>query len=381
MAPIMKKAPKKHGVKKVKRTKAYARFSQVERALAFKWLGQGKTPGDIADLLDRDKGTISRQLAKPKTTVPRLGRKKVVTEAHYQRLQKALEALIVKAKAEKEVTLAMVKTRARITFSDPVCREAFQAHGVHFFKLREKPILTEGDIKARAAFAVDWAHKSKEGWNKTPQGIIDGKHFPMYMDAKGRSYNAKRGVRGAYRTAEKAVDPNCVKPKATIKYPTKSCCVTAGVIKGKIRLWHYTDGKWNAKAASCMYTKHLAPALKKAYPFKQKFIVLEDNDPAGYKSKSGLAAKKLVGIATMDLPKRSPDLNVLDYSLWHEINVRMRTQESKFRPAFKETPDAFKRRLRKTALSLPKSLVSRAVGDMKRRLQLIKKAKGGLINE
>ena len=83
----------------------------------------------------------------------------------------------------------------------------------------------------------------------------------------------------------------------------------------------------------------------------------------------------------MDLPRRSPDLNVLDYCLWHEINVRMRAQETTLRPAFKETPDAFKKRLRKTALSLPKSLVTRAVGDMKRRLQLIKKAKGGLINE
>ena len=77
MAPIMKKAPKKHGVKKVKRTKAYARFSQVKRALAFKWLGQGKTPGDIADLLDRDKGTISRQLAKPKTTGPGLAARRL----------------------------------------------------------------------------------------------------------------------------------------------------------------------------------------------------------------------------------------------------------------------------------------------------------------
>lgn len=381
MAPGMKKLPMKNGVKKVKGTKAFARFSQVERALAFKWLKEGKVPSDIADLLGRDKGTISRQLAKPKSTVPRLGRKKVVTEAHYERLQKALDALIAQAKAQKEVTLAMVKTRARITFSDPVCRAAFQAHGVHFFKLREKPILTEGDIKDRAAFAVEWGHKSKEGWNKTPQGIIDGKHFPMYMDAKGRSHNAMRGVRGAYRTAEKAVDSNFVKPKRTIKYPTKSCCVTAGVIKGKIRLWDYTDGPWNAKAASFMYTKPLAAALKKAYPGKKKFLVLEDNDPAGYKSKSGLAAKKLAGIETMDLPRRSPDLNVLDYCLWHEINVRMRAQESTFRPAFKETPDAFKKRLRKTALSLPKSLVTRAVGDMKRRLQLIKKAKGGLINE
>ena len=349
----MKKAPKKDAVKKAKVTKSFKRFSQEERALAFKWLGQGKTPGDIADLLGRDKGTISRQLAKPKNTVPQLGRKKVITEAHYQRLKKALDAL----------------------------SDAFQAHSVHFFKLREKPILTEEDVKARAAFEVEWGHKSKEGWQKTPHGIIDGKHFPMYMDAKGRSHNAKRGVRGAYRTAEKAVDANFVKPKNTIKYPTKRCCVTAGVVKGKNRLWHYIDGPWSAKAASLMYTKHLAPALRKAYPGKKRFIVMEDNDPAGYKSKSALAAKSSVGIETMDLPKRSPDLNVLDYCLWHEINVRMRAQESSFSPAFRESPDVFKERLRKTALSLPKSFVGRAVGDMKRRLRLIKKAKAGLIKE
>ena len=170
MAPGMKKVPMKDGVKKVEGTKAYARFSQVERALAFKWLEDGKVPSDIADLLGRDKGTISRQLAKPKNAVPRLGRKNVVTEAHYGRLQKALDALVAKAKAEKEVTLAMVKTRARVTFSDPVCRKAFQVHGVHFFKLREKPILTAGDIKDRAAFEMEWRHKSKAGWNKTPKG-------------------------------------------------------------------------------------------------------------------------------------------------------------------------------------------------------------------
>ena len=84
MSPTMKKAPKKDAAKKAKVTKSFKRFSQEERALAFKWLGQGKTPGDIADLLGRDKGTISRQLAKPKNTVPQLGRKKVITEAHYQ---------------------------------------------------------------------------------------------------------------------------------------------------------------------------------------------------------------------------------------------------------------------------------------------------------
>ena len=172
-----------------------------------------------------------------------------------------------------------------------------------------------------------------------------------------------------------------MKPKKTIKYPTKSVCVTAAVIAGKIRVWHYTNGPWNAKAACEFYTKPLAAALKRTFPGKAKFHILEDNDPAGYKSKSAIIAKESVGIDTWDLPKRSPDLNVLDYCLWHEINVRMRAQESEFPPAFKETPAAFKKRLRKTAYSLPRSLVTRAVGDMNRRLKLIKKAKGGLINE
>ena len=88
MAPTIKKAPKKNAVKKGKITKYFARFSQVERALAFKWLEQGKAPADIADPLGRDKGTISRQQAKPKNTVPQLGRKRVVTEAHYEGLQR-----------------------------------------------------------------------------------------------------------------------------------------------------------------------------------------------------------------------------------------------------------------------------------------------------
>ena len=86
-------------------------------------------------------------------------------------------------------------------------------------------------------------------------------------------------------------------------------------------------------------------------------------------------------IQEIRLPKRSPDLSVLDYCLWHEVNKRMRQQERKFRPSFKESEEAFKKHLRRTALGLPKSLVSRAVGDMAERLALIKKAKGGLIDE
>ena len=69
---------------------------------------------------------------------------------------------------------------------------------------------------------------------------------------------------------------------------------------------------------------------------------------------------------TDDLPPRSPDSNVLDYSLWALINTAMKQQERKFPANKKETENEFKARLRKTALGLPIDLVSKCVGDMHR---------------
>ena len=83
----------------------------------------------------------------------------------------------------------------------------------------------------------------------------------------------------------------------------------------------------------------------------------------------------------MELPPRSPDLNVLDYSLWAKINQLLREQEAQFHPNKKETMTQFIARLRRTALGLPPSVVRPAVQDMKRRCNLIAKAEGYLIDE
>ena len=98
-------------------------------------------------------------------------------------------------------------------------------------------------------------------------------------------------------------------------------------------------------------------------------------------SKLALATKSSVGIKTIRLPPRSPDLNLLDYSLWHAVNVKMREQEARMKIDKRESADAFKARLRKVALSLPKKTVTKAVKDMRRRLQLVHAAKGGLFKE
>ena len=107
----------------------------------------------------------------------------------------------------------------------------------------------------------------------------------------------------------------------------------------------------------------------------------KDNDPTGYKSRAGTGAKTLARIVADSLPKRSPDLNVLDDSLWHAINVRMREQERAFPKRYVETVADFKRRLRGVAMRLPRALVERAVGSMTRRCRAIAAAKGGLIVE
>ena len=84
---------------------------------------------------------------------------------------------------------------------------------------------------------------------------------------------------------------------------------------------------------------------------------------------------------TDGLRKRSQDLNVLDCSLWREINVRMHAQEGNFPKSKRKSMDAFKERLRRTALCLPPSLVKKAAADMKCRCQVTSAAKGDPFTE
>ena len=126
------------------------------------------------------------------------------------------------------------------------------------------------------------------------------------------------------------LEPHVVKPKGgNMKCPSQGVTVSAAVIKGRIRMWEYIQGSWSGASAAAMYKGPLVQALCKAFPAQAampyaKWVVMEDNDPAGFKSGKAKQAKVEVGIVTDDLPRRSPDFNVLDYSLWRIINVQMR---------------------------------------------------------
>ena len=72
------------------------------------------------------------------------------------------------------------------------------------------------------------------------------------------------------------------------------------------------------------------------------------------------------------MPTYSPDLNPLDFSIWDRIEALM----VKKAPKRVETVEEYKRRLRRTALGLPRSYVSKCVLSMPKRMRLVSEAKG-----
>ena len=157
--------------------------------------------------------------------------------------------------------------------------------------------------------------------------------------------------------------------------------IAGGVGHGKVLVWHAVEGKWGGAEAEKLYRDAVAPALKKKLPRKKDFFILEDNDPAGNQSARGKGVKKDLRLKLLRIPRRSPDLNVLDYFVWSEVERRMRQQEATWAATKRETRAAFIQRLRRTALRLSPAAINKAVGDMPRRCALLYKAKGELFEE
>ena len=95
----------------------------------------------------------------------------------------------------------------------------------------------------------------------------------------------------------------------------------------------------------------------------------------------GKLAKGAGNMNVLAIPKRSPDLNVLDYSIWPTVEKLFRKQERHMKTGRCESCTAFVTRLDRTAFKLPASLVNGAVGSLQNRCQLLLNAKGGLFVE
>ena len=331
----------------------------------------------IAVATERKKTTIYDALKKSWRSSKR-GPKEKLTRKDVNLLARTARSMIKKAAGKKEVTLAMIMRRARIKASARCVRKNLQKRNIRFRKMRSKPVLTKEDVRERFRFSKKYKAKSRAWWRNKMELRIDFKNFPVYPNAAARAYAAQREVRGAYRELRQGLDEGYVVVAKNLIYNTgaRSARIAGGVGKGRVLLWHEVGRKWNGNVAAEFYAGLVRDALRRAYPRKRAYKVLEDNDPTGFKSSAGQKAKKAAKISVFVIPKRSPDLSVMDYAIWKEITRRMRVQERRFKTSRKETRAKFLSRLRRTAKSLPRAFVNKAIGNMKERCLRLYEAKG-----
>jgi hypothetical protein len=336
----------------------------------------------IAKVVDRNKTQVYRALDKSWKSHKR-GRREVLSGKDATHLVRTLKDMQKKALAKQEISLAMLMKRAKCRACDRVVRNALQSRGIRFRRMREKPILTKDDKQARFDFAKRYRSKSRAWWLQNVHLHIDVKNFPAYVHAAARDVAAMRSVRGAYRAAGQGLDEAYVVMPKNFRYNpgVRSVKILGGVGNGSVHLWHSLDKMWNGSVAADCYKTAVIQSLRRAWPGKKVFRVLEDNDPTGFKSRAGEAAKRAVGIKVFEIPKRSPDLNVCDYALWAAVNRKMRRQERLFPRSKRESRQEFIDRLRRVARGLPRAFVEGCIGDMKRRCQLLYESRGGLFEE
>ena len=72
----------------------------------------------------------------------------------------------------------------------------------------------------------------------------------------------------------------------------------------------------------------------------------------------------------------------MDYYFWAEVEKKLRQQQERRWPdGRRETRQSFIVRLRRVVREWPADEISRAIGDLARRAELLYRAKGGLFDE
>ena len=342
----------------------------------------------IATQLKRSSDTVSHHVFSnnPCGKTPSKGRPALISEALFGKIMSKYEKLLASSSRSsglREVTVKMVKKAMNLKMGEKTICRAFWAHKVYLRPFYEKPYLSTADVNERRDFGHDQKHRSPAQWNKYLHAVIDNKVFPVYLNGRSRNFAARRRVRGIRRKRHSSWACRFTKPKAGLKFNTmaKNVVIACAIGAGKVLMWHEVKGRWNGDAAITMYGQ-LKQSLQKAHPMHHgKFRVLEDNDPTGYKSAKGIEAKRANGLEVFALPKRSPDLNPLDFSLWAEISRRMRKQEAGWSERKKESRAKYVQRLKRTAMNLPQSYIENIIGDLHKRCQKLDKAKGGHFSE
>ena len=309
------------------------------------------------------------------------GRKRKLQARSVEALNKKRRELVLKSNGQREVSWDECVSKARVkkVHATTAARSLVRAGiPVAARRPREKPERTKEQEDERREFCRRWRRVPRNYFSKTVDLIIDNKYWDVPTTRLARTYKSKMRVRFQNRTRTEGLEPQYTRPhnKRHRKNLGGALMLCAGIRKNKVVLWKYLDGKWNGQAAEELYRNDIAKVLRRHAPAQAKPVILEDNDPTGYKSNKAKLAKQELGFKVLSLPRYSPDLNPLDFFLWDDIEQRMQNSAPKNR---KETVEEFKMRLRKTAMGTSQKLLGKAIASIKDRVSAIFEAHGGHI--
>ena len=242
---------------------------------------------------------------------------------------------------------------------------------------RLKPMRSDADEKERKRICNKLRKLPASHWQRRIDLYMDNKKWDIPTTARGKRFLNTGKVRGHLRKRSEGLQKGFTKPNAK-KHKVNtggSVNVCAGIIGGRVRIWHYLPSRWNGEAAEDLYRNVVHPALIKHCAARRTYTILEDNDPTGYKSTRAKNAKVELGIVPIEFPTYSPDLNPLDFSLWSAVAARMDKGVLRLR----ETAAQYLARLRRTALAIPEADIRRMLSDMKPRAESIYANNGGHI--
>ena len=175
---------------------------------------QGRTPTEVAVILNRGLSSVCRQLEKARPA--KMGRPAALNNKQIDKLVELTEAMVAQADANHEVSLAMALRRSRFKISSRTAARVLHKRGYRFRKLRAKMILTPQDVIARYDWAKKYKNRSRQWWLDQVHIHLDNHHFKHATLPRGRQLLAKRHVRGAYRKAEKRLTSAHRKPRCEI---------------------------------------------------------------------------------------------------------------------------------------------------------------------
>ena len=303
------------------------------------------------------------------------GRKQILKRGGLQKLDRARVRLIKRADGEERVTYADVIAEASLatTPCQRVVEDALRDNGVCSRKAREKVQLTDKDAATRCQVARKWARRPRSYWTTHVHAYLDNKAFALPLTPAQRKRLKQTKVTSHLRKAKERVRCGFTTPRVKHSFlGMPSATVSAAVARDRVIMWHVVPGSWSGQTAATMCKGPLLRSLQRVWGDRRQYTIIEDGDRTGYQSNRGQLAKAEARLHSQTLPPRTPALMPLDYSIWQKIERRMLDNS----PAGMESKAQYLKRLKKTAMALPRAFVRKQLEDMKRRAAEIVAARG-----